>query len=218
VEACLKVGFETLVNTGSSSEYGFKEHAPSEQEWLDPNSYYAVMKAAGTMFCRFIARRDNVPIPTLRLYSVYGPYEEPQRLIPALVVNGLRGQLPPLVNPNVARDFVYVDDVCGAYLLAATQQKADSGAIYNVGSGIQTSLSKIVDIARQLFSIESIPEWGSMPSRDWDTTAWVANIDYIQQSLRWQPRTSLRDGLSHTASWLQSHPDLHRFYQEQLLS
>jgi nucleoside-diphosphate-sugar epimerase len=52
VEACVKTGFEAFVNTGSSSEYGFKKHAPSETESLEPNSYYAVTKASATLFCR----------------------------------------------------------------------------------------------------------------------------------------------------------------------
>src|SRR6058998_3106401 len=85
VGACVATGFEGFVNTGSSSEYGFKDHAPAETEALEPNSYYAVTKASATLFCRFTARARSVNLPTLRLYSVYGPYEEPSRLIPALI-------------------------------------------------------------------------------------------------------------------------------------
>jgi nucleoside-diphosphate-sugar epimerase len=77
VEACLRSGFEAFVNTGSSSEYGFKDDAPTETTWLEPNSHYAVTKAAATLFCRYTAQSHDVHLPTLRLYSVYGPYEEP---------------------------------------------------------------------------------------------------------------------------------------------
>ena len=82
VSACLKTGFEAFVNTGSSSEYGFKDHAPAESEPLEPNSHYAVTKAAATMFCRHTAQSRRVHLPTLRLYSVFGPYEDPGRLLP----------------------------------------------------------------------------------------------------------------------------------------
>ncbi len=68
VEACLKTGCAAFVNTGSSSEYGFKTHAPSENEWLEPNSYYAVTKASATMFCRYTAQSRGAHLPTLRLY------------------------------------------------------------------------------------------------------------------------------------------------------
>ena len=58
--------------------------------------------------------------------------------MPTLIVRGLRGELPPLVDPTIARDFVYIDDVCDAYLLAATRPTSEPGAIYNVGTGVQT--------------------------------------------------------------------------------
>ncbi|MFN8563874.1 MAG: NAD-dependent epimerase/dehydratase family protein, partial [Anaerolineae bacterium] len=116
VEACLQSGFEAFINTGSSSEYGFKDHPPAENEWLEPNSVYAVTKASATLYCRMVAQTRRVNVTTLRLYSVYGAYEEPTRLIPTLVAHGLRGRLPPLVNPEIARDFVYADDVNDAYL------------------------------------------------------------------------------------------------------
>jgi nucleoside-diphosphate-sugar epimerase len=51
---------------------------------------------------------------TLRLYSAYGPFEDPGRLIPRLIVHRLRGGLPPLASPDTARDYVYVDDVSEA--------------------------------------------------------------------------------------------------------
>jgi nucleoside-diphosphate-sugar epimerase len=148
LQACLETGFESFVNTGSSSEYGFKDHAPPENEWLEPNSHYAVTKASATQFCRYTAQQYGVHVPTLRLYSVYGPYEEPTRLLPTLISRGMRGKLPPLVDGNVARDFVYVDDVKQAYLLAAQRTDVEPGAIYNVGTPVPTSIGEVVNIAR----------------------------------------------------------------------
>ena len=153
VSACLKTGFEAFVNTGSSSEYGFKDHAPAESEPLEPNSHYAVTKAAATLFCRYTAQSRRVHLPTLRLYSVFGPYEDPGRLLPTLIMHGLKGELPPLADPDVARDFVYVDDVVEAYLLAATVPTPEWGPIYNVGTGVQTTLRDVVEVARQVMRI-----------------------------------------------------------------
>jgi len=202
VNACLKTGFEALVNTGSSSEYGFKDHAPKETEWLEPNSHYALTKASATMFCRYTAQSQNMHLPTLRLYSVYGPYEEPSRLIPKLVVNGLQGKLPPMANPEVARDYVYVDDVSDAYLLAATRPGQEPGAIYNVGTGVQTSLREVVEVARRVMDIAAVPEWGSMPDRAWDTDAWVSNSQAIQNALGWRPRYTFETGFRQMVNWL----------------
>ncbi|MEM8805937.1 MAG: NAD-dependent epimerase/dehydratase family protein [Cyanobacteria bacterium P01_G01_bin.38] len=205
VEACLKVGFEAFVNTGSSSEYGFKATAPAETEWLEPNSHYAVTKASATLFCRYTAQRQKVHLPTLRLYSVYGPYEEPSRLMPTLIAQGLQGKLPPLVNPDIARDYVYVDDVNEAYILAATRATPERGAVYNVGTGTQVRLREVVEVACRVLGITAAPEWGSMPNRQWDSSVWIANNHKIQTELGWVPRYSFEQGFKSMTDWFQQH-------------
>lgn len=213
VNAGCEAGCEAFINTGSSSEYGFKDHPPSETDRLDPNSHYAVTKASATLFCQHTARARGIHLPTLRLYSVYGAYEEPTRLIPALITQGLDKKLPPLVDPDVARDFVHVDDVCEACLLAAVRQDGDPGEVYNVGSGVQTSLREVVSVARRLMHIPEEPNWGSMPNRKWDTTSWVSNREKIKRQLGWTPRISFEHGFGQTAEWLRNAPDLLRFYR-----
>ena len=212
VSACLKAGFEALVNTGSSSEYGFKDHAPSETEWLEPNSYYAVTKASATLFCRHTAQSLGVHLPTLRLYSVYGPYEEPSRLIPTLITRGVKGEMPPLANPDIARDYVYVEDVIDAYLLAANRPDQEPGAVYNVGTGIQTSLRQVVDVARSVLQIAVEPQWGSMPNRVWDTNVWVSDNKKIRAALGWTPRHTFERGFRLMADWIRDNPAVRNIY------
>lgn len=216
VEASLKAGFEAFVNTGSSSEYGFKDKAPSEKEWLEPNSYYAFTKASATLFCRYTAQSRKLHIPTLRLYSVYGPYEEPSRLMPTLIIRGLEGKLPLLVSPDTARDYVYVDDVAQAYILAAQRPQQEPGAIYNVGSGIQTSLLQVVQVARKTLEITAEPQWGSMPGRLWDTNVWVADNTKIRDRLGWEPAHSFAQGFCKMAGWFKNKTDMLDFYQHRV--
>ena len=202
VDAALEQGFDAFVNTGSSSEYGFTDHAPTEDERAEPNSPYAVTKLSQTQFCRFVARKHDVHIPTLRLYSVYGPYEEPSRLVPTLIVRGRRGRLPPLVAPDVARDFVYTDDVAEAFLAAAERRDVEHGAVYNVGTGKQTSLEQAVAVAREVLDIPEKPRWQTMPNRTWDTRTWVANPSKIQDELGWRARIPFEDGFRRFATWM----------------
>jgi UDP-glucose 4-epimerase len=216
VQSCLKIGFETFVHTGSSSEYGFKSFAPAETEPIEPNSHYAVTKASATLFCRHTAQKQKVNLPTLRLYSVYGAYEEPARLIPTIILRGLEGTLPPLVRPEAAHDFVYIDDVCEAFLLAATQPCNEYGAIYNVGTGRQTTLREVVDVARRAMAIEAEPRWSTMPEREWDTSVWAANNEKIQKELGWQPRFTFEQGFIRTLDWFRRRPEMLEFYQQQL--
>ncbi|MGQ0679156.1 MAG: NAD-dependent epimerase/dehydratase family protein [Actinomycetota bacterium] len=212
LEAAIAAGAQVFVNTGSSSEYGHKDHPPAENESLEPNSHYAWTKAAATHYCSFTASRYDIRIPTLRLYSVYGPYEEPGRLVPTLVFCGLRGKLPPLVNPSTARDFVHIDDVCDAYLLAAGSSTGQTGPVYNVGSGVQTTMAQIVELVRRRLNIAEEPAWATMAPRSWDTDTWVSNNRKITTELGWSPQVSLEQGLDRLAFWFERHPKLHERY------
>jgi nucleoside-diphosphate-sugar epimerase len=213
VEAGLRAGFAAFVNAGSSSEYGFKDHAPSEREWLEPNSHYAVSKAAATHVCRYTAQTRGVAIRTLRLYSVYGPWEEPARLMPTLVARGLRGELPPLVDPGIARDYVYADDVSDAFVRAAATSGQEPGAVYNVGSGVQTALGDVVEVARRVLGVAAEPSWGTMEARRWDTSIWVSDPRAIERALGWRAQRSFEDGFRRLVEWLRSEPSLLRRYQ-----
>ena len=179
---------------------------------LEPNSDYAATKAAGTLYCGQWARREGRPVPTLRLYSVYGPFEEPMRLVPRLVSFGLEGRLPPLANPDTARDFVYVEDAVAAFLRAAEAALADPGAIFNICSGRQTTLREVVTTARKVLDVAAEPAWGSMKSRAWDTDSWVGDGERARRELGWIATTSLDAGLRKFAEWLATEPGMHEHY------
>jgi dolichol-phosphate mannosyltransferase len=152
-------------------------------------------------------------MPTLRLYSVYGAFEEPTRLFPTLVLYGLVDDLPPLVNPDIARDYVWVGDVAEAYLCAATQRNSEPGAVYNVGTGRQTSLREVIETTRIIMNIHAEPQWGTMPDRKWDSDKWVSNPTAIRHALGWQAKTPFEEGLQQMIDWLRTDPDMLAYYQ-----
>ncbi len=202
LSACVKTNCEAFIAAGSSSEYGYKDHAPAEDERVDPNSEYAIAKAAATHFCKLYAQKYGVPTAVLRLYSVYGSYEDKDRLIPTIIANGLQGKFPPLVDPEIARDFIYIEDTISAFIAAATKE-IKPGSVYNVGTGKQTTLRDVVSTAREIFDIKQQPQWGSMPNRKWDTSVWVANNEKLCRELSWQPKYSFKEGLAKTIKWYQ---------------
>jgi dolichol-phosphate mannosyltransferase len=209
VRACLEVGARAVVCAGSSSEYGSKDHAPTEDEALDPRSAYAATKAASTLLARYWAIQRNAPVVILRLYSVYGPWEEPTRLIPTVVAQGMMGSWPPLADPRTARDFVYADDVASAMVVASRRASGLSpGSIFNIGSGRQTSLAAVARVARHSFELSGRPRWGTLGDRPWDTPIWVANTRHTSAVLGWKATTSFSRGLKMTADWLGAHPEL----------
>jgi nucleoside-diphosphate-sugar epimerase len=211
--ACRARGFEAFVHAGSSSEYGFQDHAPAESELPEPNSDYAVMKASATLHCRFVAQREDLHIVTLRLYSVYGPWEEPGRLMPTLVARGLEGKLPPLVSPDTPRDFVSVADADRAFLTAAERTDVERGSVFNIGSGRQTTLREVVEVARRELGIEAEPNWGTEPQRDWDAAVWVGDPRKAEAELGWRAEDDLETGFAALADWVRAHPGLWPRYE-----
>jgi nucleoside-diphosphate-sugar epimerase len=206
--AARHVEAQAFIHAGSSSEYGVKTHPPREDEWLEPNSVYAVTKAAATHLTA-LARTQGLPATTLRLYSIYGPWEDPGRLIPALVREALRGELPPLVSPHTARDFLFVEDCCDALVRAASAAAPSGpGAILNIGSGTQTRLDELVEIARQALDVRVHPRWGTMNARRWDASVWVSDPQAALEHLGWRASTGLSEGLTRTSAWLRAHPAL----------
>ncbi len=204
VDAAVESGARSLVHAGSSSEYGFKERAPKESEALEPTSAYAVGKAAASLYCQAASREKDRHFCTLRLYSVYGPWGAPGRLVPTLVTRGMKDELPPLVDPATGRDFVYVDDVCEAFIAVATAEDLPRGTVLNVGTGRQSTIGEIVDLARELLAIGPKPSWGTHAARDWDTRCWVAEPALAEQLLGWRAETSLHAGLRQTIEWFRS--------------
>jgi dolichol-phosphate mannosyltransferase len=202
LEAAVASGVRLFINAGSSSEYGLKAEAMREVDRLDPDSVYAIGKAAQTHLCAFFARRHpEMAVATLRLFSVYGPWEELSRLIPT-VIRRARAGLPLLmVAPEIARDFVFIDDVLRA-LLDFEGLRAVRGQAINLGSGVETTLRSLVETIQKLFGHRSEVVWGGMRPRPWDTTRWVSDRSRAADLLGWEPRVGLEEGLARTAEWI----------------
>ena len=167
------------------------------------------------MLGRYHATRTTMRIATLRLYSVYGPWEDPHRLIPSVIVRGLGGAWPPLVAPDVARNFVYVDDVVDAFVEAAASAK--TGSVYNVGTGAQTTLQQVVDLASRALPITAKPHWNTMQPHAWDTSTWVADPAAIAVDLRWRPRHTFEQGFCRFIEWFRSQTDRLEVYRVHML-
>lgn len=196
------------IHAGSSSEYGGNCTAPLEDDPREPNSHYAVSKTAVADYIRFMGKHKQVPCMNLRLYSVYGALEDTSRLIPNLLKQALGGKLPPLVAPQTSRDFVHVDDVCEAFVLAAVRMNPEAyGESLNIGSGRCTTIADLAQVTRTLFNIEQEPDFGSMEGRAWDLAAWYSNPGKAREMLGWQATTSLEDGLRRTAQWVSTVTD-----------
>jgi nucleoside-diphosphate-sugar epimerase len=204
LQAAISAGAEVVVSAGSSSEYGYRDTPMKESDVLRPNSVYAVAKAAQTHLASLMASGDHkTAIVTLRLFSAYGPWEEPTRLIPTLIRRARAGLPLEMVSPDIARDFVYVDDVVDAFL-ALDRLQGLRGEVLNLGSGVQSTLACVVEAVQQAVGRTSEVLWGAMPPRRWDSKCWQADPEKARRMLGWTARCSLREGVARMAAWMES--------------
>jgi dolichol-phosphate mannosyltransferase len=208
-----KRGIASYVHAGSSSEYGDRAAGPAEEGPTAPNSDYSVSKVAAANLLHYYGKRKKFPCANLRLYSVYGPQEDAARLIPNVIRRGLEGGYPEFVSPSISRDFVFVDDVTEAFVDAALNlEEPNYGDSFNIGTGQKTTIGDVAAVAREEFGLPGEPQF-TMLERRWDLADWFANIDKARQVLKWQPRTTFRDGLERTVRWYKALPDKQKYRQ-----
>lgn len=206
-------GLAAYIHAGSSSEYGTNSAAPSEDDVLEPNSHYSASKVSAAYIIRYYSRYKNVKGLNLRLYSVYGYWEEPDRLVPVMLEKARDGAYPNLVEKEISRDFVFVTDAVEAFIDAALNVSDKiKGRSYNICTGTKTTLGQLVDVVRKEFNIAAEPQWGNMQNRNWDLKDWYGNPANTNRDLGWQARTALADGLHKTMQW---HKDVE--YRDRIL-
>jgi nucleoside-diphosphate-sugar epimerase len=204
--ALARAGATRLVTAGSSSEYGPVEGAMEESAAPQPDDFYGVSKLAGGLLARIVGARDGLQTAHLRLFSVYGPGEDPRRLV-ASVVHALLADRPlALTWGEQVRDFVHVDDVADALLNAACRPGLD-GLTINLGTGVQTSVRELCGIVAGITGGHHLLRFGELPYRLDERFSWRASTRLAEQTLDWHARTSLDDGLASTVEDARRHYD-----------
>ena len=191
-----------LINAGTSSEYGSNSAGPSENSFPKPNSFYAITKLAGTQLLEFYSTLGLQSV-VLRLYSAYGPKEDPSRLMPAVMRGVVKGDWPNFTDPLISRDFIYLDDICSLILQLIESKDKNSDKlfnVYNVGTGIKTTIGDLNKILELEFGMPKV-ERGNFPKRKWDVEDWYANIDKVSHELDWKPAFDVKAGLLKMRDW-----------------
>lgn len=200
IDAAVEIGCECFVNTGSSSEYGQKNTPMSENDIIEPNNLYGISKAAVTQYASFIGKSKNFPIFTYRLFSVYGPLEDPSKLISTLITHYKIWLPPQLSSPYSVRDFIYIDDVVDCFLEADSACEFP-GSIINIWTWIQSSIDDVVNILKELMKSWVDPIYGQEKMNQNEPKYWVADNQKMKTILRISPR-DIKDGLSKMLRWL----------------
>ncbi|MEO5363160.1 MAG: GDP-mannose 4,6-dehydratase [Magnetococcus sp. DMHC-8] len=190
-----------VVFTGTAMSYDsgamLREDAP-----LHPGSMIGCSKAATSLLAQACARLYGLQVVELRLFTPFGPWERPKRLIPHVILSALSGQDVRIGDGRQQRDYTYMDDIVAALLLAVTRPVA-AGAVYNICSGTPC---RIVDVVEQILSLMGNPvavQVGTFPPRADEIWEISGDNTLAATELGWRPAVSFQEGLQRTIAWFQ---------------
>ncbi|MEJ2885228.1 NAD-dependent epimerase/dehydratase family protein [Actinomycetospora aeridis] len=165
-----------------------------------PVSPYAAAKGAATGYARLFHAQWDLPVTVLRLAMVYGPDQPDTRKLVPYVCTSLREGVAPSLSSGVRPvDWVYVDDVCDAFVRAATAPDAP-GRVLDIGSGRTATIADVVTMLAGIAGYRGPLGFGEVSDRRHDV-AHVADPEPARGHLGWQATTDLRDGLARTWAW-----------------
>ncbi|MEK7102040.1 MAG: NAD-dependent epimerase/dehydratase family protein, partial [Patescibacteria group bacterium] len=183
-----------FVHTSTSSVYGKRATDP-EDVAPQPTSYYGVTKLAGEQLALAYHREHNLPITVLRLFSVYGPRERPEKLYPRLMESITSGKPLPFYEgaEHHKRTFTYVEDALDAYRVVLDKREVTLGEIFNIGSDNCRTTGEGIRIVEEIFGKKALLV--RVPKRPGDQEYTHANIEKARRILGYAPKTPPEIGL-----------------------
>jgi nucleoside-diphosphate-sugar epimerase len=210
LEGCLRAPHCRIICTGSSMEYGYRKEPFHENRPSEPDTLFGASKEAATNLCMAYHKQYALQVVVLRLFHVYGYWEPSHRLVPTVIDAALTGNPIRLTASATRRDFVFVEDVVDAYVMAAGRKRVN-GQIINIGTGIQHTNRDVVAGIERISGRRISVEASAFPERSYDRDFWVADIQRAKEMLGWMPQTPLIEGLRKSYEWAkQNHSALTR--------
>lgn len=199
LEAMKNTGVKKIIFSSSACVYGVPQKLPITED--DPlgeqENPYGITKISMEQFCKLYHNLHGFDVSILRYFNPYGPRElhQPEtHAIPNFIKAALSKKPIPLYwKGEQIRDFIYIDDLAQAHLLALPLTGLH---IYNVGT---EEGAKVIDVVNQIFKLlgYEVPV-KDLGERKGDVPSLVASSEKIRKELRWAANFNLREGLQKT--------------------
>jgi CDP-paratose 2-epimerase len=178
-----------------------------ERQPLDFHSPYGCSKGAADQYVRDYYRTYGLPTVVFRQSCIYGPRQmgvEDQGWVAWFVLAALTGQPITIYGDGKqVRDLLYIDDLVEAYLLAVEHIEVTQGQVYNIGGGMQNTLSVWWELRPLLEELleQRLAEPAFAPWRPGDQRIFVADTSKARREFGWAPRVPVREGLLRLVEW-----------------
>lgn len=200
LEAAISAGVSRMVNVSSSSVYGLQA-TDSEESEPKPASWYGETKLAAELEIMGAYRLSGFSACSLRLFSVFGERERPEKLFPLLIRAIANDEAFPLYEGSLEhrRSFTYIGDICEGILAVLTNWDKSEGQIFNLGTDQCFTTGEAIGAVEKVMGKRA--KIKRTPARLGDQAATHANIDKIRSILGWKPRTGLQEGVEKMVAW-----------------
>jgi nucleoside-diphosphate-sugar epimerase len=192
----LKKNIKSFVHIGSSMEYGHVKSPQKENSKCLPKSTYGKAKLLASKYLLDLFKRKNFPVTILRLYQVYGPYQDINRFIPIVINSCLKNKKFPCSHGNQYRDFLYIDDLISAIFLVL-KNKNSNGKIINIGSAKPQKIKNVINMIVNYYK-SGVPQFGKISLRKEEGISVFPDITNAKKILKWKPKFNFKNGLKRT--------------------
>ena len=206
LEASRKAGVKRVLYAASSAAYGDDPTLPKTEAMLPaPLSPYAVQKLAGEHYLASYARVFGLETVALRYFNVFGPRQDPSSqysgVLARFISLMLAGETPTIFGDGTtSRDFVYIDNVVSANLLAAKAPAVNvSGKVFNVATGRRTTLLEAYEEVKRITGYSG--GINHAPEREGDIKHSLADISLAKHAFGYKVIADLAYGLEQTIAW-----------------
>ena len=195
----LKEKINRFIQIGSSMEYGLAKSPQKENFKCEPKSVYGSAKFLSTQYLLNLYKKKKFPVTIVRLYQVYGPYQDLIRFIP-VVINSCKDNIDfPCSHGRQFRDFLYINDLIDAIFLVLENPKA-KGEIFNIGFGKSLKIKKIIQRILSYYKSGN-PQFGKIKLRKEEQMKVYPDIRKARRILNWKPKINFLKGLAKTIQY-----------------
>jgi len=203
VRGCADVGVTSWIGLGSQAEYGPQAGRLDETAACAPTTRYGAAKLETFGAARRLCEAAGMRFAWLRPFSLYGPKDHPDWLIPYLIRAFLRGERPAVTAAAQVWDYLFVEDAADAIVRVAMREAARG--VFNLGSGRPQALRSIVEALRDTVGPQLPVGFGELPYRPDQVMHLEADIARLVEATGWQPLTPMSEGLRQTVAWFRAH-------------